>query len=129
MNIQFKWRVPESQHEWKRHKGDQILVWREERKGGWSKLYDPPIGLFRDFAEVNAGRTEASPREILKFGDTYGDILGVPGDSFYGPPIEGLPKPIIRSHATLKTWQHTIQQMRWAVRLWDQCNDASLLKA
>jgi hypothetical protein len=120
MDVRFRWYVPESGHEWKRRKGESVLVWKEEKKGGPTMLDQPPVGLFRVFANINQ-----QEREIRKFADTYGDILGEPGSSVYGEPGKDGIKPILRSHATLKTWMFAIEQMRFAVELWDRCNDAN----
>ena len=129
MDVRFRWRVPESGHEWKQRKGEWRLVWKEEKSGGWSKEYRPQAGIFREFAALEIAPTRQE-EEILRFADKYGDIVALPGSSverFVGeaapPPQDGVYYQIIRSHATLRTWRQAIRHMRRAVNLWDQSND------
>jgi hypothetical protein len=135
MDVRFRWSVPESGHEWRTLKGEQRLVWTEEKKGGFTEEFSPEAGLFRKFAALDT-RSRQQQDRILEFADTYGDILALPGSSFVrllgegaAPPEDGNYRRIVRGHATLKVWRYTIQRMSRAVNLWDQSNDENSGKA
>lgn len=134
MDVRFRWSVPDSGHEWRQRKGDLRLVWKEEKRGGFATEYRPECKLFREFAALGVTRSRQAEL-ILRFANKYGDILALPGSSFIRYLGEDAPSPeggeyrkIIRSHATLRMWRHTIQQMRQAVDLWDQSNDGTIGK-
>lgn len=109
--------------EWATKKGDRQLYWTSEKKGGYTIRYQPWPGLFRDFAALRATGARAE-EEILRFANKYGDILSVPGRDFYQQGSDG-GRRVVRRYATLTLWRHHIQQVKWAVGLWDQSNDPS----
>jgi len=127
MDIRFRWRVPESGYAWRQTTGGQQLIWKDEKRGGMTTGYRPETRLFREFAKLD---TTPARREkaILTFADKYGDIVALPGSSFYDPNDISPPpyRRIIRSQATLSAWLLAIQRLRRAVNLWDQSNDKNI---
>ena len=127
MDVRLAWAVPEMGHTWKTYKGVQRLVWNRELKGGYANKYVPRVGLFRQFSAINTKPSRVDDA-VLKFADEYGDITGLPGSSFYQLDETG-ERQIQRPNAPLKMWRFQIEQMRWAVGLWDRSNDEDLGKA
>jgi hypothetical protein len=122
----FTWGKPETKFIWGTARdGSYRLRWPDEKKGGYTVMYHPPLSLFRVFAEdLKPDPKDAAEYHALSFANEYGDILSVPGREYYqldGEAIGG--RRVIRPYAPLRLWRHQIRQMRWAVGLWDQCND------
>jgi hypothetical protein len=127
LDTRFVWWKPESGFEWGTRKGDRQLRWKSEKKGGYSIRRQPHPRLFRVFAALRVTRA-GSEEGILGFANEHGDILALPGSSFYQQDNGG-GRRTVRRHAMFSLWRHQVQQMRWAVGLWDQCNDATARKA
>lgn len=137
MDVRFVWHVPDSGHEWKHREGKLRLVWKEERKGGWTGRYIPKVGSFREFAALATTKSRQQA-EIQTFANKYGDIIALPGSSFdVFAREDGITwesdqpgtyyRKTIRSHALLSTWRQAIQQMRRAVDFWDFINKKETL--
>jgi len=128
LDAPFIWQKPESGFEWGTKKGDRQLRWKSEKAGGRTTKYPPKPGLYRRFAALRVTRTNTNAEEeIRRFANEYGDILAVPGSAFYQQDQDGA-RRIIRRHATLSMWRHQVQQMRWAVGLWDRSADENARK-
>jgi hypothetical protein len=124
----FRWSKPDREcgFGWGTIKGDRQLRWSAEERGGYVITYPPSLGLFRNFAALRVAGSKAE-KEIQKFANEYGDILAVPGTDKYELDND-LGRRTRRFHGTLRVWRHQVEQMRWAVGLWDQSNDESALK-
>lgn len=120
---QFIWCKPESTFSWFKAKTGYQLQWSREKRGEYVTRYYPPLSLFRDFVgDIRPDPAAVAMGHILSFANTYGDILGIPGDEYYQlDAIAG--RRTVRSYATLNIWRHQVRQMKWAVGLWDQCNN------
>jgi hypothetical protein len=129
LDTRFVWYKPEAAFIWCKTKGSYQLQWPCEKKGGYAVRYQPPLSLFRTFADLKSDPKSAA-YHILSFANEHGDILGTPGGEYYrmdGTAIAG--RRTIRPYAASSLWRHQIRQMQWAVGLWDQCNDERLGKA
>lgn len=131
LHPQFVWCKPEFAFIWVKTKSGNQLQWPREKKGGYTKLYHPPLSLFREFIDdIKPDPKDVAEEHILSFANMYGDILGTPGGEYYqldAAAIAG--RRTVRPYATLNVWRHQVRQMRWAVGLWNQCNNEGLGKA
>jgi hypothetical protein len=118
LDTRFVWVKPETEFTWF---GDHRLRWPDERKGGNTVTYQPPLSLFRIFAALKSNKSAG----VLSFANTYGDILGVPGSEriqLDETALDG--RRTVRPYAALRVWNQQIKQMQYAVDLWDICNAA-----
>lgn len=131
MDVRFAWGVPERGHNWmKRGVDEQELAWGQEKKGGFVRKYVPDMNLFREFAALNTSKSRGEDA-VRKFADKYGDILAIPGDSFYQPhpnPVGEERRQVKRPSASLRLWRFQVEQMEWAVKLWDESKDPDATK-
>jgi hypothetical protein len=104
----FRWKVKEAGYQWAKGimDGKPHLVSRTE-PGMWIKEYEPPKGLFAEFAAL-----KPIEKDIKAFADKYGDLF----EDSYGSQDhtrEG-------QGASLQRWQAEIGEMRVFVDLWGQ---------
>lgn len=129
LDTRFVWYKPETAFTWWKTKSGYRLRWPSEKKGGYAVRYQPPLCLFRTFADLKTDSKSAA-YHILNFANQYGDILGTPGGEYYGVDEGAIGgRRIVRPYAAPNVWRHQIRQMQWAVGLWDQCNNERLSEA